>query len=339
MRSPPYFLLSIRLLSKCLPLNNPSRILSGMSTLLYEHSSFVGHAVPDGHPERPDRIRALDRAFADARFDDVTRLEPPKAALDVCELAHPRRYIDAIAKAAPKDGLASVDPDTWLSPGSLEAALRAVGGANDAIDRVMSGEAINAFCAHRPPGHHAEGVRAMGFCLFSTAAIAARHAIKAHDLERVAVIDFDVHHGNGTQDIVEDDPTIFYASTHEGGIFPGTGHASETGVGNIVNVPLDHYAGSAPFRAAYERTIFPALKAFDPQFMIFSAGFDAHRADPLASIQLEVEDFVWITDELCKIAEDHCERRVVSLLEGGYDLEALAASASAHVEGLMRAAA
>jgi len=173
------------MLSKCLPLNNPSRILSGMSTLLYEHSSFVGHAVPDGHPERPDRIRALDRAFADARFDDVTRLEPPKAALDVCELAHPRRYIDAIAKAAPKDGLASVDPDTWLSPGSLEAALRAVGGANDAIDRVMSGEAINAFCAHRPPGHHAEGVRAMGFCLFSTAAIAARHAIKAHDLERV----------------------------------------------------------------------------------------------------------------------------------------------------------
>ena len=310
-----------------------------MSTLLYEHPSFTGHAVPQGHPERPDRIRALDRAFADPRFDAVTRLTPPEAAASVCELAHPASYVERILAAAPEEGMENIDPDTWISDGSLESALRAVGGSCDAVDRVLAGEAVNAFCAHRPPGHHAEANRAMGFCLFSTAAIAARHAVVNKGLARVAVVDFDVHHGNGTQDIVERDPTIFYASTHEGGIFPGTGHASETGVGNIVNVPLEHYAGSKPFRDAYERVIFPALEAFDPQLLIISAGFDAHADDPLATLQLSVEDFVWITDRLCEIAAAKCGARVVSLLEGGYDLAALAASASAHVEGLMRAAA
>lgn len=310
-----------------------------MSTLLYQHPAFVAHIVPEGHPERPDRARALDRAFADPRFDSLTRLEPPEASAVTCELGHPAAYIERILDTAPETGLENLDPDTWMSPGSVEAALRAVGGACDAVDRVLAGEAVNAFCAHRPPGHHAEANRAMGFCLFSTAAIAARHAVANKGLARVAVVDFDVHHGNGTQDIVEADPTIFYASTHEGGIFPGTGRASETGVGNIVNVPLEHYAGSKPFRDAYERVIFPALEAFDPQLLIISAGFDAHRDDPLASIQLDVADFVWITDRLCEIAADKCARRLVSLLEGGYDLAALAASASAHVEGLMRAAA
>ena len=309
-----------------------------MTTLLYQHSAFVDHVVPEGHPERPDRMRATRQALADAAFDGLERREHPLADASVCELAHPKTYIETILRAAPKSGLKGLDPDTWMSPGSVEAALRAVGGSNAAIDAVMAGEAVNAFCDHRPPGHHAEKTRAMGFCLFSTAAIAARHAIEAHGLERVAVVDFDVHHGNGTQDVVEDDPTIFYASSHEGGIFPGTGHAHETGVGNIVNTPLDHGAGSIPFRAAYERVILPALDSFAPQLIIVSAGFDAHKADPLASLQLETEDFAWITERLCEAAATHCDRKLVSLLEGGYDLAALGASTAAHVSTLMTAA-
>ncbi len=283
-------------------------------------------------------MRATRKALSDTAFDGLIRREHPLADAGVCELAHPRAYIDAILQAAPAKGLQGLDPDTWMSPGSVEAALRAVGGSNAAVDAVLAGDAVNAFCDHRPPGHHAEKVKAMGFCLFSTAAIAARHAIRNHGLERVAVIDFDVHHGNGTQDVVEDDPTIFYASTHEGGIFPGTGAASETGVGNIVNVPLSHHSGSVEFRAAYERTILPALDDFAPQLIIVSAGFDAHRADPLASIQLETDDFVWITERLCEAAAEHCDRKLVSLLEGGYDLAALGASAAAHVSTLMTAA-
>lgn len=309
-----------------------------MTTLLYQHGAFADHIVPDGHPERPDRMRATARALSDSAFDALERRESPLAEAHVAELAHPKTYIDAILKAAPQTGLNNLDPDTWMSPGSVEAALRAVGASNAAVDAVMAGEAVNAFCDHRPPGHHAEKTRAMGFCLFSTAAIAARHAIEAHGLERVAVVDFDVHHGNGTQDVVEDDPTIFYASSHEGGIFPGTGHAHETGVGNIVNVPLDHGAGGVAFRRAYERVILPALDSFAPQLLIVSAGFDAHRDDPLASLQLETDDFIWITERLCEAASTHCDRRLVSVLEGGYDLSALGESTAAHVTTLMNAA-
>lgn len=310
-----------------------------MTTLLYQHTSaFIDHVVPEGHPERPDRMRATQKALSAPEFDGLTRLESPLAHHSVAELAHPRRYIDDILAAAPATGINNIDPDTWISPGSVEAALRAVGASCDAVDKVLAGDAVNAFCDHRPPGHHAEKNRAMGFCLFSTAAIAARHAVQSRGLERVAVVDFDVHHGNGTQDVVEDDPTILYASTHEGGIFPGTGRASETGVGNIFNHPLGHNTGGIEFRAAYDRVILPALDAFKPQLIIVSAGFDAHRDDPLASLQLEVADFVWITERLCAMAEKHCERKLVSLLEGGYDLAALAASTAAHVSTMMKAA-
>ena len=309
-----------------------------MSTLFYSHDSFLDHDVPEGHPERPDRIRALTQAFGDPSFDGLTRQEPPFGTDAQLLLAHPQAYVDAIKNAVPDEGRQPLDADTWISPGSMEASLRAVGGSCDAVDRVLAGEAGNAFCAHRPPGHHAEQVRPMGFCLFSTAAIAALHAVENKGLERVAVIDFDVHHGNGTQDVVEKDARVLYASTHEGGIFPGTGFESETGVGNIFNKPMKHHAGSSEFRAAYTDHIFPAIAKFDPQLLILSAGFDAHADDPLASIQLQEADFEWITAELCTLADTHCEGRIVSLLEGGYDLRALAASAAIHVKTLQKAA-
>lgn len=308
-----------------------------MSTLFYSHDSFLDHDVPEGHPERPDRMRALTKAFDDPAFDGLTRLEPPFGTDAHLLLAHPQAYVDAIKNAAPIEGMQALDGDTWISPGSMEASLRAVGGSCDAVDRVLMGEAQNAFCAHRPPGHHAEQVKPMGFCLFSTAAIAALHAVENNGLERVAVIDFDVHHGNGTQDVVEKDARVLYASTHEGGIFPGTGAERETGVGNVFNKPLNHHAGSSEFRAAYTDHIFPAIAEFKPQLLILSAGFDAHADDPLASIQLQEADFEWITQELCALADTHCDGRVVSLLEGGYDLRALAASAAIHVKTLQKA--
>ncbi len=309
-----------------------------MKTLFYSHDSFIDHAVPEGHPERPDRMRALKRAFADPAFDTLTRHASPVCTEAQLTLAHPQQYVDAIKAAVPADGMQALDGDTWISPGSMEATMRAVGASCDAIDRVLAGEARNAFCAHRPPGHHAERIKPMGFCLFSTAAIAALHAIENKGLSRVAIVDFDVHHGNGTQDVVESDARILYASTHEGGIFPGTGRESETGVGNVFNKPLSHHAGSGEFRAAYDDHILPAIAAFDPELIVISAGFDAHADDPLASVELQEPDFEWITRRLCDLADTHCDGKVVSLLEGGYDLRALSASAAIHVKTLMGAA-
>lgn len=309
-----------------------------MTTLLLHHPASLGHDTGPGHPERPDRIRAIERALAAEAFASLIRREPEPADLDTVALAHPRAYVDALVGAMPRQGYARIDGDTILSPGTLDAVLRGVGGAVAAVDAVMSGEAANAFCAMRPPGHHAERVRAMGFCLFNNAAIAARHAQRAHGAERVAILDFDVHHGNGTQDILWDDASVMYASTHQMPFYPGTGAASERGDHDtIVNVPLPAGADGATFRDAVLSRILPRLAAFRPDLVVLSAGFDAHRRDPLAELELDETDFAWVTGAAMDLADRACGGRVVSLLEGGYDLQALAASAAAHVATLMEA--
>jgi acetoin utilization deacetylase AcuC-like enzyme len=306
-----------------------------MTTRLYTHPACLAHDMGHGHPERPDRLRAILKVLDDDAFATLERAEAPKATIEQLCRAHPRAYVEAILHAVPKAGLFALDPDTTLSPGSGEAALRAAGAACAAVDAVARGEIANAFCAVRPPGHHAEPGNAMGFCLFNNVAVGAFHARAVHGLKRVAVVDFDVHHGNGTQAMFESDPDAFYASTHQMPLYPGSGAASETGVGNICNAPLPPFAGSAEFRAAMEDRVLPALDRFQPDFLLISAGFDAHRADPLANLELEESDFAWATDELVGIAGRHAGGRVVSTLEGGYDLAALAASAAAHVRSLM----
>jgi len=248
---------------------------------------------------------------------------------------HPQRHINAIRAAAPESGWSSLDADTHMSPGTLNAALRAAGGAIRAVDMVMAGGACNVFVATRPPGHHCEHETAMGFCFFGNVALAAKHALDHHGLKRVAIVDFDVHHGNGTQDLVEGDSRILFASTHQMPLYPGTGHAYETGVyENVINCPLPEGAGSNAFRAVMESQILPAVDRWAPEFLLISAGFDAHKADPLAGMTLIEADFSWVTERLCELASKHCQGRVVSCLEGGYDLEALAASAVAHVKVL-----
>jgi len=306
-----------------------------VTTLFVHHPCFLAHLTPVGHPERPDRLRALDSALEDEKFAALDRVLAPTGDADMILLAHPETYLDMIRGASPSEGMVQLDPDTSMSPGSWEAAMRAIGGSCMAVDRVMTGQVQNAFCAHRPPGHHAEIDKVMGFCLFNNAAIAARHAQKAHGAERVAIMDFDVHHGNGTQDIFYQDATVFYASTHQIPLFPGTGEVGETGVGNIVNAPLSPGDGGEAFREAMSSRVLPAMKAFDPDLVIISAGFDAHVRDPLASINLVEDDYHWATGKLMDIADAACEGRVVSLLEGGYDLIGLARSAATHIDTLM----
>jgi acetoin utilization deacetylase AcuC-like enzyme len=309
-----------------------------MATLLITHPCFLDHDTGPGHPERADRMRAIDKVLAHDVFKDLKREEAPLRD-DVEEqirLAHPAAYLEKIRVAVEGlDHRSHLDPDTAVSPGSWEAALRAVGAGLHAVDGVISGKAANAFCQVRPPGHHAEAERAMGFCLFSNAAIAGLYARSKHGAERIAVVDFDVHHGNGTQAIFWSDKDLFYGSTHQMPLFPGTGALSERGVGNICNAPLRAGDAGERFREAFESRILPALHDFGPDILLVSAGFDAHKADPLANLELVEADFMWATERLANMAKRHCQGRIVSLLEGGYDLNALARSVAVHVKTLM----
>jgi acetoin utilization deacetylase AcuC-like enzyme len=307
-----------------------------MHTLLYTHSACLEHDTGPHHPERPDRLRAVLAALETEAFALLERREAPRADKAQIMRVHPAAHVDWLFSQIPKEGWAGIDADTMVSPGSGEAALRAAGAACAAVDAVLAGEARNAFCAVRPPGHHAEPRQSMGFCLFNNVAVAAEQARAVHGLDRVAVVDFDVHHGNGTQAYFEREPGLFYASTHQWPLYPGTGSAHEHGVANnIVNAPLAPFAGSDEFRDAMEHIVLPALDAFRPELVMISAGFDAHLRDPLASLSFVEEDYAWVTRKLCEMAAKHCKGRVVSTLEGGYDLRALANSAAAHVDVLM----
>ena len=306
-----------------------------MTTLLFTHPACLEHDPGRHHPESAARLRAVLDALAEPEFANLERREAREAALEDLVQVHPRPHVERLLRAVPKSGHVGIDADTVLSPASGEAALRAAGAVVAAVDAVAAREADNAFCAVRPPGHHAEPDRAMGFCLFNNIAIGALRARAAHNLHRIAVIDFDVHHGNGTQAAFEADGGLFYASTHQSPLYPGTGSPSETGVGNIVNAPLRPMAGSREFRAAMSGHILPALDAFRPELMLISAGFDAHRSDPLAQLMLDEADYTWVTERLVEIANRHAGGRLVSALEGGYDLPALGAWVAAHVRVLM----
>ena len=306
-----------------------------MTTLLYENDAFGEHETPPGHPERAARYEAVRAALAAERFSALQRRTAPPAERDAIIRAHAPAYVDAIFAASPEGGLIRLDPDTTMGPNSLRAALCAAGAGVAAVDALYAGEAQNAFVAARPPGHHAPADRAMGFCLFNAAAIAALHARAAHDAKR---IDFDVHHGNGTEAIFWNDENAFYASSHEWPQYPGTGRATDRGAYHtIANAPLATGAAGEEFRRAWGERLLPALADFRPDILLISAGFDAHHADPLGGLALVEDDFVWVTRELLSLAREACGGRVVSLLEGGYDLGALARSAAAHVAALMEA--
>lgn len=309
-----------------------------MTTLLYSHDDCLDHDTGANHPEHPARLEAVGQALAHADFAQLQRRLAPAGERDQIVRIHPPEFVDHVLAAIPSEGVAYLDPDTVASPGSGRAALRAVGAVCAAVDAVMQGEADNAFCAVRPPGHHAEPDRAMGFCLFNSVAIAAEQARKIHGIERVAVVDFDVHHGNGTQAAFWRQAGLMYASTHQYPYYPGTGAADEQGEdhqGNIVNVPLAANSGSGEFRQGMIEQIFPALRAFAPELLIISAGFDGHTEDPLAQLNFVDDDYVWVTTELMSIADQVAGGRIVSALEGGYDLNALGRSVAAHVRTLM----
>jgi acetoin utilization deacetylase AcuC-like enzyme len=300
------------------------------------HPAGLAHDMGRGHPERPDRLRAIERALSVARFADLVRVEAPRAEREAILRVHPEAYVAALEQASPAHDLIQLDADTAMAPGTWEAALRAAGGAVAAVDAVMRGMATNAFVAMRPPGHHAERAAAMGFCFLGNAAIAARHARAVHGADHVAIMDFDVHHGNGTQDIFWSDPNVLYASTHQMPLYPGTGAVSERGeCDTIVNAPLRAGDGGEAFREAMEGTVLPRIEAFRPDLLIISAGFDAHARDPLANLKFTEADYAWATAKLMDIAERCCGGRIVSVLEGGYDLQALSNSVAVHVATLM----
>ena len=306
-----------------------------MDTLLVSHTACLDHVTPDGHPECVDRLRAVLGALEAEEFMMLQRVEAPRATHEQIARVHTSELIEIVEGGVPSEGHRRIDADTFMSPGSYEAALRAAGAVVYAVDEVMAKRARNAFCAVRPPGHHAEPGTSMGFCLFNNIAIGAMHARAVHGIERVAVIDFDVHHGNGTQAAFETDPSLFYASTHQWPLYPGTGRASERGLGNILNACQPPGTGSSAFRESFAEEVMPALRSFQPGFILISAGFDAHFADPLANMNLTEDDFAFATAELVRYADEVCEGRIVSALEGGYDLGALASSARAHVRALM----
>jgi len=307
-----------------------------MTTALYSHDSALNHITPPGHPESTFRYEAVQKALSDPRFDALDRRVAPLADRAEVLRCHPASYFDRVEASIPTSGSASLDGDTHVVPGSLEAALRGLGGCCAGVDAVIAGEIANAFVAMRPPGHHAESETAMGFCLFGNAAIAAKRALDHHGLTRVAVLDFDVHHGNGTQDLLWNEARCLFASSHQMPLYPGSGGAHETGAdSNIMNVPLAPMSGGAEMKRAWGDLILPAVADFAPELIIISAGFDAHAADPLANLNWSTEDFVWLTHAICDVADSHSNGRVVSTLEGGYDLNALAASVAAHVDVLM----
>ncbi len=310
-----------------------------MSTQFYTHPVCVEHDTGSYHPERPDRLRSVMRALEDEVFNALVRLDAPKATIKQIERVHTPALIQGIFDAVPESGHHNIDPDTVLSPKSGEAALRAAGGMCAAVDAVMVGETTNAFCALRPPGHHAEPDRAMGFCLFNNIAIGAMQAKEVYGVERIAVVDFDVHHGNGTQAAFEPYRDFLYISSHQSPAYPGSGADSDVGPNNnILNVELPPGSGSERFRKAYKDQIFPALRNWKPEILLISAGFDAHTSDPLCQLDLLDGDFSWVTRELLNIAAECCDNRVVSVLEGGYDLEALATSVALHVGELLAVA-
>lgn len=311
-----------------------------MNTLYYSHPDFLIHDTGLAHPECADRLRAIDEALAEPEFAALLRIEPavPADIEDKIALVHGKAMIAKVLTTIPQQGTAHFDADTVVSPGSKQAALRAVAALCDAVDKIFGGQADRAFCAVRPPGHHAMPDYPMGFCLFNNIAIAAEYARHRYGLQRIAIVDFDVHHGNGTQAAFYEQAQVLYVSSHQWPHYPGSGHPSENGVGNIINVPLPSGSGGEVFRAKYREIILPAVKKFAPQLILISAGFDAHKDDPLASLQLEEDDYRWITDELIAIADACCQGRIISALEGGYNLRALAASVAAHVAGLLDAA-
>ena len=311
-----------------------------MTSFLISHPSFLAHDPGEYHPERPDRLRAVLAGLDDAAIPHLVSVMAPAATLEQLTRVHPLEYVEAILAVRPPAGeLVQIDADTIMSTGSADAARHAAGAVVAGVDAVMRETAQTVFAAVRPPGHHALPTVPGGFCLFNSVAVGALHAQTVYGLERVAIVDFDVHHGQGTQAVVEPDPRLFYASSHQSPLYPGTGSPRQRGVaGNVVNVPLPAGSGSAEFRAAWGDRILPALDLFAPELLIVSAGFDAHRRDPLAGLNVETADFVWLTEELLAIADRHAQGRVVSVLEGGYDLEALAEAASAHVRALVRQA-
>lgn len=307
-----------------------------MKTALLTHADCLGHVTPQGHPERVARLEHILHALEPLELNRVTA---PLAADDDLLRVHPESHIREIRRTRPAEGFAQIDGDTFMSPGSVDAAYRAAGAVVRAVDMVLGGEAPNAFCAIRPPGHHAETETAMGFCLFGNAALAAKHALDHHGLARVAVVDFDVHHGNGTQDLLWDEKRALVITSQQMPLWPGSGRPDETGAyETVLNIPLAPGTGGAEMHAAYEALAFPRLRAFKPELIIISAGFDAHQDDPLANLNWSTGDFAWITAELCKIADEVCDGRIVSTLEGGYDLNALADATRAHVQELMKAA-